>query len=976
MTTGCASVGPRFSPQIATSFAHEDMHRLETKSLVVYYPASARDAALRTAARLEACADTLRERAVSETERDKMVVLVTSAEYNNAFVRAQMGGIPTEMLLPLHIGLELFNFFDMGVAEVGEISCHEAVHYVQMEQTDGLWRYVNLVFGDVMSPNVFTETWFLEGLATYLEGNLGHEQGRPHSPLYRAMFDSGIASQGEIRSGNLNPNDRQQLPFGGNYLSGSRFVEWLANTYGEDKLWELIDLQGRSIFSPVGVTLRFKTVYGGTIGALLEAWSRAYVDALPKRERPAAQVMLAPDLGYLARLAASPTDGALATISVGVDQVVQLTVREADGRERFSRSLVQVLPGREWIVSHPSAVSGLTFSRDGRHLFFLSEDLDIDGGATYAVRQFDAHTGEFVRSWPGLRGIGGDLTPDGAGYVYVAIEQDRSNLVRLDLTTGVVEPLTRFESRESLGAPAVSPDGSRIVFSRRGSDGYNLFLREQDGAIRQLTQDGRFNYSSRWMNAETVVFLREHKGRPQAHALNVASGELRVLTDAPWGVMDPVVVNPERIAFLNREAWHWTLDATGVTGATVTATLPFAAQEPAFGDREEGAVEVLTDEPYSVLDELFIPRLRVPAILGISFGTGRTDYVFAAAAQGHDRLGLHGWAINATWNTILPEPTVSFAYGNHQLAPWYLSASVSRSLSQTGEVGFADPAAPLELVALNRNTDWRVSLNASRSFWSTAVGFGLDALQRDVRVIPVDGSPDTFRAQRFLGPTASASWFAGESTPYAGTRRGLGLDGSVAGYPRVLGSEANLVDLSAGATAYVPLPVFARHTFSVGLRGRALVGSDDRMLQLGGLPASDLSRSLREHEVPRPDAPDVFLPGVAFSERLRGFEDFAFRANAAAILSARYRYPIVIDRGTTTFLWLAPSFFVRQVELEGFFEGLQTDDESSPRHAAVGGMAKLRTVWGSSLPISVFYQYAWRTTVGLGSQHVVGLSFD
>ncbi len=98
--------------------------------------------------------------------------------------------------------------------------------------------------------------------------------------------------------------------------------------------------------------------------------------------------------------------------------------------------------------------------------------------------------------------------------------------------------------------------------------------------------------------------------------------------------------------------------------------------------------------------------------------------------------------------------------------------------------------------------------------------------------------------------------------------------------------------------------------------------------------------------------------------------------NAAAILSARYRYPLVIDRGTTTFLWLAPSFFVRQLDLEGFFEGVQTDDESSPRHAAIGAMAKLRTVWGSSLPISVFYQYAWRTTPGLGSQHVVGLSFD
>ncbi len=768
LTAGCASVGPRFSPEIATSFAREDMRRLETRSIVLYYPASARDAALRMATRLEVCADMLRERVVSQTERGKMVVLVTSAEYNNAYVRAQMGGLPTEMVVPLHIGLEVFNFYDMGVAEVGEVSCHEAVHYVQMEQTDGFWRYMNLVFGDLMSPNVFTETWFLEGLATYLEGNLGRAQGRPHSPLYRAAFDSGIASQGEIRSGNLNPGDRELLPFGGNYLSGSRFVEWLAETWGVEKLWEFVDLQGRSVFSPVGVTLRFKKVYGQTIGSMLDAYSRAYVAALPERRRPDTQAVLAPDLGYQARLAASPSDGALATISVGLDQVVRLTVREADGSERFSRPLVQILPGRAWIVAHPSAVSGFTFSRDGRHLFFLSEDLDIDGGSTYALRQFDAQTGEHVRSWSGLRGIGGDLTPDGAGYVYVSIDQDRSNLVRLDLGTGAIEPLTSFQTRESLGAPAVSPDGKRIAFSRRGRDGFDLYLREADGSIRQLTGDGRFNYSSRWMNDHTLLFLREHDGRPQAHALRVDEGELRVLTDAPWAVMDPVVVNPERIAFLNREAWRWSLDAAPVTQVTAasgaTTTLP-VVQSPVFGDREDGTVRVLTDERYSVLDELFIPRLRVPGALGLSFGTGRTDVVVSASLHGHDRLGLHGWAMNATLDTRLSEPSVSLAYGNYQLAPWYLSAVFSRNVSQSLEFGLPDPGAERALVADSRNTDWRVSLKASRPFWTTGVGFGLDALQRDVRVIPINGDPDRFRSVRLLGPSASASWFAGESTP-------------------------------------------------------------------------------------------------------------------------------------------------------------------------------------------------------------------
>ncbi|HZA13264.1 MAG TPA: hypothetical protein VE618_02150, partial [Myxococcaceae bacterium] len=537
VATGCA-IGPRFSPEIAASFARDEMRRLETRSLVVYYPAQAREAALATTARIESCATALRSAVNPTAKRDKLVVLVTSAEFNNAFVRARVAGSPAEMVVPLQMGVELFNFFDFGVGNIPDIACHESVHYVQLEEIDGLWRFLNLVFGDLATPNLSTERWFIEGLATWFEGRLGHPSGRPHSPLWEAMFASGIASQGwTLHAGQLSPAHRELFPFGGEYLAGSQFVGWLARTYGEDKLWQLVRRQGNSIFFPFGVTLRFDAVYGRTIGALLEQFNRYLRAHRVVRERASSQRVIHPDAGQFARLASAP-DGSLALLSIDLDRETHLEVFEPDGRLRFSRRLRSVFPFRDWIAPHPASISGLSFAADGRSLFLFAEDVGVDTASTYALRQFDAHQGDHLRTWRGVRGLGGDVSPDGKSYVFISIDKDATNLARLDLATGRVEVLTAFSARESIGGVAISPDGRRVAFSRRTAEGFDLFLREEDGSVRALTSDGRFNYGAQWRSPEELVFMREHEERSQAHLLSLASGEVKPLTDAPYAVLD------------------------------------------------------------------------------------------------------------------------------------------------------------------------------------------------------------------------------------------------------------------------------------------------------------------------------------------------------------------------------------------------------------------------------------------------------
>src|SRR5678816_86561 len=205
MATGCATLNPRFDQAITASFARQPMRKLETGRVELYYPEAKRDEALRLIQRLDSCVEQLRRNRFSGTPRPKVLAYLTTANFDNAYVQPQVAGLPTQMVLAHHFTTEFFNLLEIGTNHVDDVSCHEAVHYVQFQEVDELWYYLNLAFG-------------------------------------------------------------------GNYLVGMHFIEWLARRYGADKLWELIDVQGRSWIPVLGVSFRFMWVYGKGPGELVDEW--------------------------------------------------------------------------------------------------------------------------------------------------------------------------------------------------------------------------------------------------------------------------------------------------------------------------------------------------------------------------------------------------------------------------------------------------------------------------------------------------------------------------------------------------------------------------------------------------------------------------------------------------------------------------------------------------------------------------------
>ncbi|RKI05792.1 hypothetical protein D7Y15_32510 [Corallococcus sp. AB030] len=1019
LTSGCAFVAPRFPQNVQASFARDDMHKLTTRSMELYYPVHLRGTALRVAARMEGCVERLRGDAWSKAERKRVLVYLTSADFNNAYVQSEFASTPQQMVLPQHMTLEQFNLLGLGETDIGDVACHESVHYVQMQQVGGLWNVLNKVTGGLFQPNIFTESWFLEGLATYYEGRLGKDTGRPYSPVWRGWWEGAVVAQkGELNAGYLSPENRALDPFGGNYLTGMNFVEYLAKTYGEKRLWKLVDEQGSSLFPPLAVTLRFKRVYGKDIGSLFSEYEQSLQKDLQLRERPATQQVLVRDAGYFSRLVANPVDGSTALVSVGREAITHLTVYERDGRERFSRALVRLLPGRRWVVASSSLVSGMTFSRDGRWLYLVSADIDSVGSYTGKLWRVDARTGDVVRLWDDLVGMGGDLTADDRSYVFVEVNGDAANLVRLDLESGQRERLTDFKAHTALGTPVTSPDGGRYVFPMYGVEGWDLVLREPDGSLRWLTRDGLFNYSPRWLDDDHLVFLREHEGRLQAHVMTVSTRRIARVTDAPILVMDAAPAGGDAVVFLNRDGINFTVDRAPLTKALAelsatpeppaesiaTAPAPEPEATAQGTEAQEGfvafpgqpappadaptqassdvppapvappplpvdpahdvdapvtppavvghAVDVLTDEPYSPLEGFFIPNYRVPYFYTVPNDVDENDPYFAGGISiaGQDRLGFNAYALTLTYDLKEKQPGVSFAYGNAMLSPFYLQVSASR-------------------LRENERTDLQATVFASRTFWTTPVSFGVLALDR--RFDATDRRPSI--TTRLIGPEVAASYFAGEGTSYGGTQRGLGLSVSGGIFPKAFARDSTVGDVRLGVDGYLGgLPFIGKDNLLLSVAGRALPGAPDDLLEVGGILPGQAFFINRDSTTDG-GLPLQLQPGLAFSEYLRGYEDHTFRARNVLLANARYRYRFIIDYGWASTLWVLPSLFVSQLELDAFGSLARTDNRTN--HGAVGGSATLRLTMGQAYALSFFYQYAHRFDDGFGDLHIIGMTF-
>jgi hypothetical protein len=156
---------------------------------------------------------------------------------------------------------------------------HEYVHVLHMEMASASPDFLRDIFGRVVAffPHAMTPSFMLEGLATYLETNENLEYGRLQSSYYAMQMRMEVAS-GELKDLGEVSAPLREWPLGLDYLYGSYFYEFLAETYSDEKIKEYLKNYSSQIIPSVMQNTVAEKTFGkdfSELWPLFKSWLNA-----------------------------------------------------------------------------------------------------------------------------------------------------------------------------------------------------------------------------------------------------------------------------------------------------------------------------------------------------------------------------------------------------------------------------------------------------------------------------------------------------------------------------------------------------------------------------------------------------------------------------------------------------------------------------------------------------------------------------
>ncbi len=382
---------------------------------------------------------------------------------------------------------------------------HELVHVFTFN------RILRVMRDHRIPPDRFLPLWFTEGLAEYWSGEPDHQ----HEMVMRdAIFSNYLVPLENI----YRINGTFVM-----YKEGEALCRFIAQTYGEEKLLELIEnaWMDRDFRKVMEATLHEEH---NTISDRWQEWlKKQYYPKLEDAEVPTLITGALASRGFNSKpVFYQFEDGGRQVYFVGNhDGYSNVFTVEVDSLYRpmsKPKTLVRGERGDRFEAFHLFE-SRLSISKDGKLAFVTKSgekdvihvyDLEKDElGATYG---FDDLIAVYSPSW----------SPDGTQIAFASIGQSGfSDLYIYDTEAGTLRKLTNdsYDERD----PAWSPDGRFLAFSSdRTSVGhrnaYNLFSYDlETGGVEYITFGDHHDFSPRWSpNGSQLVFTsarRDSTGR-------------------------------------------------------------------------------------------------------------------------------------------------------------------------------------------------------------------------------------------------------------------------------------------------------------------------------------------------------------------------------------------------------------------------------------------------------------------------------
>ncbi len=475
----------------------------------------------------------------------------------------------------IDIGLAPFNYVYETVPaneRMNWLMNHELIHIVACDKAAGPDRvFRSLFFGKVSAtseaplsmlytylttPRRYSPRWYHEGIAVFMEtwmsGGVGRVLGGYDEMVFRSMVrDStyiydvvGLESEGTTIDFQVGVNS---------YLYGTRFMSYLAYTYGPEKLLAWVT---RSDSSSHFFATQFQQVYGKSLDdgwsdwlKFEHTWQNDNLDSIRKYPVTRSRPISSRALGSVSRSFYDSASGKLYAAVRYPGQVSHIV--SIDGRNGQVENLCEVKgPALFYVTS-------LAYNPRGRVLFFTTNN-----NKWRDVNAFDLATGSTTCLLPESRI--GDLAFDQADSSLWGIRHDAgySTIVRIPYPYTRWNQILTWPYGQDIFDLDVSPDGSMLAMTLAEVNGTQHLITMD---VPKLLAGGDSSYkvlfTSEKTSTEDFVFSADNRslygstystGVSNIVRYDLATSEMKWLTNSETGFFRPVPVSEDSLV-----AWEY-----------------------------------------------------------------------------------------------------------------------------------------------------------------------------------------------------------------------------------------------------------------------------------------------------------------------------------------------------------------------------------------------------------------------------------
>lgn len=586
---------------------------------------------------------------------------------------------------------------ESGIGDYGDwmqlVLTHEMAHIVHLTRPRNRPGFVERILPLPIGPVLLNSPrWLAEGYATVVEGALTGS-GRPLSS-YRAMILRRFAIEGKLPSYGALSSSSGWLGGSMAYLVGSAYLEWLEEKEGKGslvRLWKRMASRRGGDFSTA-----FRGVFGRSPNDLydrfraevtaraieeekrLEAAGLVEGELWQRLEGETSSPQVSPDGSkLLAQRNPKRGESFLAVWTIEETEEERRALERRENREaELSKDVNEVAekverprPRRpKWRLPRANgfAAENPRWMPDGKRVLFSRRGPDSDGVLRSDLYLWEPETGRVTRVTRLMDVSDADPEPDGSRAVAVRSRYGVSELVRVDLATGDVRPMTRgFEDPWLVWShPRVSPDG-RIAALLHRAGRWRVALASREGEVREIATEGLPFGPAAWSPDGLRLYVAtDASGIWNLEELDLA-GRWRAVTRVTGGALSAAPSPDGKSLFF--------LELTGKGVDLRRLALPAPAPAPLPRNRDGFPIlppselpeappprlsEISSPKPYSAL-ETHVLRLAS----GFSLGPDGDSY--QVGAEGSDVVGRFRWsALAAAGNAAGPR-------GGSIAASWY-----------------------------------------------------------------------------------------------------------------------------------------------------------------------------------------------------------------------------------------------------------------------------------------------------------------